>query len=151
MPQDMQKKLEELQKQYQKVVEALNANMILKNKLEGAIEVTQDYINQSIKDKDKKQLAEIYAEYGTVAVVILLFVSQLFWMQNQLSKSLAEIKTILIKLIDRFNRSDEAYERWQDKIIENAERRHESVLKELNDVTDSMHYLKGRLNNKANH
>lgn len=54
MPQDMQKKLEELQKQYQKVVEALNANMILKNKLEGAIEVTQDYINQSVKDKDKK-------------------------------------------------------------------------------------------------
>ena len=43
-----------LPKQYQKVVEALNANMILKNKLEGAIEVTQDYINQSVKDKDKK-------------------------------------------------------------------------------------------------
>ncbi len=96
-------------------------------------------------------MTEVFAEYGTIGVVIMLFVSQLIWMQNQLSKSLAEIKAILIKLIDRFNRSDEAYERWQDKIIENAERRHENVIKELNDVTDSMHYLKGRLNNKANH
>ena len=50
-------------------------------------------------------MAEVYAEYGTVAVVILLFVSQLFWMQNQLSKSLAEIKGILIKQIN--NESEE--------------------------------------------
>ena len=46
---------------------------------------------------------------------------------------------------------DDSYDRWQDKIIDNAERRHESVVKELNDLTDDINYLKGivsRLNGK---
>ena len=37
-------------------------------------------------------------------------------------------------------------------MIENAERRHESVVKELNDLTDDMNYIKGtisRMNGKT--
>ena len=48
---------------------------------------------------------------------------------------LMEIEGITIKLIDRWNRSDEK-----------ADRRHEKQVDELNDVTDQINFLKGRIN-----
>ena len=47
---------------------------------------------------------------------------------------LREIEDIVIKLIDRWNRSDEI-----------RDRRHEDILQELNDVSDAINYLKGRM------
>ena len=74
-----------------------------------------------------------YAEYGAIGVIILLFAGQLVWMQKMLTKKLDDIQGICVKLIDRWNRSDEA-----------RDRRHEQVLQELNDVTDDLNFLKGK-------
>ena len=46
---------------------------------------------------------------------------------------LDDIEDICIKLIDRWNRSDET-----------RDRRHEDMIKEMNDVTDDLNYLKGK-------
>jgi len=48
---------------------------------------------------------------------------------------LEEIENITIKLIDRWNRSDEK-----------AERRHDKFRDEMNDLTDDIAFLKGRIN-----
>ena len=96
-------------------------------------------------------MIDIFAEYGIVGVMVMLFAGQMAWLQKVLTQKLTDQYQILIKFIDRFNKSDDSYDRWQDKIIDNAERRHESVVKELNDLTDDMNYLKGivsRLNGK---
>ena len=96
-------------------------------------------------------MIDIFAEYGIVGVMVMLFAGQMAWLQKVLTQKLTDQYQILIKLIDRFNKSDDSYDRWQDKIIDNAERRHESVVKELNDLTDDINYLKGivsRLNGK---
>ena len=52
-------------------------------------------------------------------------------------KKLHEIEDMTIKLIDRWNRSDEA-----------RDRRHEDILKEMNDISDDMNFMKGRINGK---
>ena len=96
-------------------------------------------------------MTEVFTEYGITGVMVLLFAGQMAWLQKVLTQKLLDQYQILIKLIDRFNKSDDAYDRWQDKMIDNAERRHESVVKELNDLTDDMNYIKGivsRLNGK---
>ena len=51
---------------------------------------------------------------------------------------LEEIEQITIKLIDRWNISDEK-----------AERRHEKAVEEMNDVTDQINFIKGRLNGRS--
>ena len=48
---------------------------------------------------------------------------------------LDEIEQISIKLIDRWNKSDDV-----------RDRRHEDMIKEMNDVTDDLNFLKGRIN-----
>ena len=96
-------------------------------------------------------MTEVFTEYGITGVMVLLFAGQMAWLQKVLTQKLLDQYQILIKLIDRFNKSDDAYDRWQEKMIDNAERRHESVVKELNDLTDDMNYIKGivsRLNGK---
>ena len=81
-------------------------------------------------------MLEAYAEYGAIGVIILLFAAQIVFMQKTLMKKLHEIEYIVIKLIDRWNRSDEA-----------RDRRHEDIVKELNDVSDDLNFLKGILKN----
>ena len=76
-----------------------------------------------------------YAEYVAIGVIILLFAGQLVWMQRMLTKKLDDIQGICIKLIDRWNRSDET-----------RDRRHEQIIQEMNDVTDEINFIKGRIN-----
>ena len=76
-----------------------------------------------------------YAEYGAIGVIIFLFAGQLVWMQRMLTKKLDDIQGICIKLIDRWNRSDET-----------RDRRHEQIIQEMNDVTDEINFIKGRIN-----
>ena len=82
-------------------------------------------------------MLEAYAEYGAIGVIILLFAAQIVFMQRTLMKKLHEIEDMTIKLIDRWNRSDEA-----------RDRRHEDMLKEINDISDDMNFMKGRINSK---
>jgi len=57
------------------------------------------------------------------------------FLQKTLMSKLEEIEGITIKLIDRWNRSDER-----------AERRHEKSVDEMNQITDDISFLKGRIN-----
>ena len=53
---------------------------------------------------------------------------------------------IIVKLIDRFNKSDERFKAMESRVTEAAERRHEKLVDELNDLTDDMNFIKGRIN-----
>mgnify|MGYP003143251797 FL=1 len=81
---------------------------------------------------------EAYTEYGAMGVIVLLFVGMIQFLRTTLMSKLREIEDIVIKLIDRWNRSDEV-----------RDRRHEDLLKELNDQSDDLNFLKGRANGKS--
>ena len=83
-------------------------------------------------------MLETYAEFGAIGVVILLFAGQILFLQKTLMGKLNEIEDICIKLIDRWIRSDEV-----------RDRRHEAVLKEIDDLSDSVAFLKGRINGRS--
>ena len=82
-------------------------------------------------------MLEAYAEYGAIGVIILLFAGQILFLQRTLMKKMHEIEDICIKLIDRWNRSDET-----------RDRRNEDLVKEINDISDDLNYLKGKANGK---
>ena len=83
-------------------------------------------------------MLDIFAEYGAIGVMIVLFAGQIVFLQKTLTSKLAEIESMVIKLIDRWNRSDER-----------AERRHEKSVDEMNQVTDDLAFLKGRINGRG--
>ena len=97
---------------------------------------------------------EVYAEYGTQGVVVFVFIMMivnLIKSQKAQNEDLDDIRVhiskiqtvvynvegIVIKLIERWNKSDEV-----------GQRHREDIVKELNDVTDDLAYLKGRMNGK---
>jgi|TARA_B100001123_G_C15148545_1_gene962553 hypothetical protein len=82
---------------------------------------------------------EAYAEYGAIGVIVLLFVGMIQFLKSNLMDKLSEVEDICIKLIDRWNRSDEI-----------RDRRHEDLVKEMNDISDDLNFLKGRVNGKHN-
>ena len=80
---------------------------------------------------------EAYAEYGAIGVIITLFIGMIKFLQSSLTTKLAEVEGICVKLIDRWNRSDEV-----------RDRRHEQLLEQINRITDDLNYLKGKSNGK---
>lgn len=86
-------------------------------------------------------MIEVFAEYGTIGVMVALFAGQIMFLQRTLMSKLDELEDISVKLIDRWNRSDET-----------RDRRHEDVLKEINDVNNDVKEMKGaisRINGRA--
>jgi len=79
-------------------------------------------------------MLEVFAEYGAIGVMMVLFGGQVMFLQKRLMTKLDDIEDICIKLIDRWNRSDET-----------RDRRHEDMIKEMNDVTDDLNFLKGKI------
>lgn len=82
-------------------------------------------------------MMEAYADYGAMGVIVLLFIGMIQFLKSTLFGKLGEIEHICIKLIDRWNRSDEQ-----------RDRRHEDLIKEINDISDDLNYLKGKANGK---
>ena len=82
-------------------------------------------------------MLEAYAEYGAIGVIILLFAGQILFLQKTLMKKLHEIEDMTIKLIDRWNRSDEA-----------RDRRHEDLVSRIDDISDDQNFINGRINGK---
>ena len=97
---------------------------------------------------------EAFAEYGAVGVIVSLFVmlimnliksqkaqsEDLDSIRQAIAKSetkMSNVEGIILKMLDRWNRSDET-----------SQRHREDIVKELNDVTDDLAYLKGRINGK---
>ena len=70
-----------------------------------------------------------------VGLVGVLFAGQMVFLQKTLMAKLIEIESMTIKLIDRWNRSDER-----------LDRRHEKSVDHMNDITDQINFLKGRIN-----
>ena len=100
-------------------------------------------------------MIETYAEYGAIGVIVSLFVMLIMNLmksqraQNQdldeirqaIAKSetkMNNVESIILKMLDRWNKSDDI-----------SQRHREDIVRELNDVTDDLAYLKGRINGKA--
>jgi hypothetical protein len=77
-------------------------------------------------------------EWGIVGVLLALFFGQVMFLQKTLMKKLNETDEKVIALINRWNRSDEI-----------ALRHREDIVKELNDVTDDLNFIKGRQSGKG--
>ena len=75
-----------------------------------------------------------YAEYSALGVIVLLFVGMIQFLRSTLMGKLNEIEEICIKLIDRWNRSDDV-----------RDRRYEDMIKELNDLSDVVMEIKGQM------
>ena len=78
-------------------------------------------------------MIEEYLEYGAIGVIITLFIGMIKFLQSSLTSKLSEVEEICIKLIDRWNRSDEI-----------RDRRHEQILEQVNRITDDLNYIKGK-------
>jgi len=98
---------------------------------------------------------EVYAEYGAIGVIVFLFIMMIVNLmksqkaQNEdlddirvhistMERTIVNIESIILKMLDRWNKSDDV-----------GQRHREDIVKELNDVTDDLAYLKGRINGKA--
>ena len=96
----------------------------------------------------------LYAEYGAIGIIVVLFVMMIMnliksqKMQNEdldsirqsivkVETKMANVESIVLKMLDRWNKSDDI-----------SARHREDIVKELNDVTDDLAYLKGRMNGK---
>tara|TARA_R100001377_G_C3081138_1_gene72466 strand:- start:157 stop:471 length:315 start_codon:yes stop_codon:yes gene_type:complete len=96
----------------------------------------------------------LYAEYGAIGIIVILFVMMITnliksqKLQNEdldvirqsivkAETKMANMESIVLKMLDRWNKSDDI-----------SARHREDIVKELNDVTDNLSYLKGRMNGK---
>tara|TARA_R100001244_G_scaffold98064_1_gene73279 strand:+ start:98 stop:370 length:273 start_codon:yes stop_codon:yes gene_type:complete len=85
---------------------------------------------------DDKIILAIIAVIGG----LITFLQKVLYGQGQ------RLESIIVKLIDRFNKSDSRLEAMADQLTEAADRRHEKLVDELNDMTDDLNYVKGKLN-----
>ena len=101
-----------------------------------------------------EEFLTLYSEAGMIGVVGAMFVylvvslSQKSLKQQEAledlrienkgqSETLENMEGMIIKLIDRWNKSDEV-----------RDRRHEDISKELADMSDKVSYMSGRINGK---
>ena len=104
-----------------------------------------------------EEFLALYAEYGMIGVVGCMFVIMVYQnakrseqqaeslealkIENEgQSKNIENIEQIVLKFLDRWNRSDEI-----------RDRRHEDTVKEINDMSDVLMEIKGsvsRINGK---
>lgn len=104
-----------------------------------------------------EEFIALYAEYGAMGVVVALFIYgyikqgkraddqadalEALKVENKgQSNDIANIESILLKLLDRWNNSDSI-----------RDRRHEEMVREVNDLSDVMMEVKGsvsRINGK---
>tara|TARA_R110002020_G_scaffold169411_5_gene358570 strand:- start:211 stop:528 length:318 start_codon:yes stop_codon:yes gene_type:complete len=97
----------------------------------------------------------VFAEYGAIGIIVSLFVMMIMNLiksqrsQNEdlddirvhitkIEGNVDNIEGIVLKMLDRWNKSDDA-----------ATRHREAIVSELNDVTDDLNFLKGRINGGA--
>ena len=96
----------------------------------------------------------VYGEYGAIGLVCVLFslmilnliksqkaqtedLDEIRQANAKLETKMSNVESIILKMLDRWNKSDDI-----------SQRHREDIVKELNDVTDDLAYLKGRINGK---
>ena len=85
---------------------------------------------------------EIILAILAIVVGLITFLQKVLYNQGKANYD------IIVKLIDRFNKSDARLENMADQLTEAADRRHEKIVDELNDMTDDLNFIKGRMNGK---
>ena len=100
-------------------------------------------------------MMDVYMEYGAIGIIVSLFVMMIMNLiksqkiQNEdldkirvdigrIEGTIENCESIILKMLDRWNKSDET-----------SQRHREDIVKELNDVTDDLAYLKGRINGRT--
>ena len=100
-------------------------------------------------------MLEVYMEYGAIGIIVSLFVMMIMnliksqKLQNEdlddirvhiskMESTIENVEGIVIKLIERWNKSDDI-----------SQRHREDIVKSMNDVTDDLSFLKGRINGGA--
>ena len=84
-------------------------------------------------------------EGSAIAVCLGLVGTMWGFLQKLVSSKLREQYEIIVKLIDRMNRSDDAAERRHNAMIEKTDDLEKAVVV----LTDKISYLQGRINSKA--
>jgi len=104
-----------------------------------------------------ESFVDLYAEYGAMGLVVLAFFYGYFKQSQRAdeqaealealkienkgqSNDISNIESVLLKMLDRWNKSDET-----------RDRRHEEMVREVNDLSDVMMEVKGsvsRINGK---
>ena len=97
------------------------------------------------------EFMKVYAEYGAIGIVVILFVItfikqskttdiqakalEALKVENEgQSKNIENIEAIVLKFLDRWNRSDET-----------SQRHREDIVKEMNDLSDVLMEIKGNI------
>lgn len=110
---------------------------------------------------DTTAMLEAYGTLGATGVISLLFgfmITNLIKSQSAQNESLdkisvdiaksegttSNVESILLKLLDRIQRDGEQQS-------DERNRRHESVMKEIDDLSDKVSYLSGRINGGGKH
>ena len=110
---------------------------------------------------DTAALLEAYGTLGATGVISLLFgfmITNLIKSQSVQNESLdkmsvdlakaenttSNVESILLKLLDRVQRDSESQSNERN-------RRHESLMKEVDDLSDKISYLSGRINGGSKH
>ena len=120
-----------------------------------------------------QEFATLYGDIGLTGCIVACFLWLIYTMNTRASSQAESLQTltvlnegqskdieeilkeienqtqIVVKLIERHNKSDNNSERRAEKLMESSERRQSSIITEINDVTDSLNYLKGRINGKS--
>ena len=110
---------------------------------------------------DTTAMLEAYGTLGATGVISLLFgfmITNLIKSQASQNEALdkmsvdlakaegtnANVESILLKLLDRIQRDSESQSNERN-------RRHESMMKEIDDLSDKVSYLSGRINGGGKH
>ena len=120
-----------------------------------------------------QEFATLYGDIGLTGCIVACFLWLIYTMNTRASSQAESLQTltvlnegqskhieeilkeienqtqIVVKLIERHNKSDANSERRAEKLTESSERRQSNIISEINDVTDSLNYLKGRINGKG--
>ena len=103
------------------------------------------------EDKEIVDFLAVYSEAGMIGVVGAMFIYMVYSMNRRgneqaealqnlkienkgQSENIQNIESILLKLLDRWNKSDET-----------RDRRHEKLVEEVNDLSDILMEVKGNL------
>ena len=85
-----------------------------------------------------------------ITLAILAIVGGLItFLQKVLYNQGKALYDVIVKLIDRHNKADSRLEAMSDQLTSAADRRHEKLVDTMNDMTDTLNYIKGRLNSKS--
>ena len=104
-------------------------------------------------------MVDLYAEYGVIGVVVILFAGMLTWFKGFVDKlvnnkmedledEIQQNRDIVVKLIDRWNQSDLDRDRRHEQLMDSADRSHEKLTTYSKSISERLHYIEGKLGRK---